>query len=96
MTAPAPRVEVTIVMQAPHEQVFDAWLTPDRMARFLCAGDTRVTQLEADPRVGGSFRVVMADDRGTDDHRGAISRSSGRHGCVSPGHVRRLSKRTLR
>ena len=72
MTEPAaPRVEVTITIRAPRERVFDAWLTPDRLARFLCAGETHVASVETDPRVGGSFRVVMANARGgNSDHRG--------------------------
>lgn len=70
MTAPARRVEVTTTIRAPREQVFDAWLTADRMARFLCAGDTRVASVEVDPCVGGAFHIVMANDRGRYDHRG--------------------------
>lgn len=67
---PTPRVEVTITIRAPRERVFDAWLTADGLARFLCAGDTHVASVETDPRVGGSFRVVMASVRGNSDHRG--------------------------
>jgi len=68
--AATPRVEVTISIRAPQERVFDAWLTPDRLARFLCAGDTHVASVQVDARVGGSFHVVMASDRGRHDHRG--------------------------
>jgi len=69
VTAPA-RVEVTTTIHAPREQVFDAWLTADRMAHFLCAGDTHVASVDVDPRVGGAFRIVMADDKGSYDHQG--------------------------
>ena len=69
MTRPA-RVEVTTTIRAPRERVFDAWLDPERLARFLCAGDSRVARLEVDARVGGSFLVVMASGRGESDHRG--------------------------
>jgi glutathione S-transferase len=68
--AETPRVAVTITIRAPRERVFDAWLTPDRLARFLCAGDSHVASVEVDARVGGSFHVVMASDRGRHDHRG--------------------------
>jgi uncharacterized protein YndB with AHSA1/START domain len=61
---------VTITIRAPRERVFDAWLSPDRLARFLCAGDTHVASVEVDARIGGSFHVVMASDRGRHDHRG--------------------------
>jgi uncharacterized protein YndB with AHSA1/START domain len=64
------RVEVTTIIRAPRETVFDAWLSPERIAVFLCAGDTRVTAVEVEPHVGGSFRVVMTDDRGSYEHRG--------------------------
>lgn len=70
MTAAAPRVEVTTTIRAPRERVFDAWLDPDRLTRFLCAGDTHVAAIKVDPRVGGTFVVVMASERGTFDHRG--------------------------
>jgi uncharacterized protein YndB with AHSA1/START domain len=64
------RVEVTTVIRAPRETVFDAWLTPDRLVHFLCAGDTRVAAIEVDARVGGEFHLVMANERGRYDHRG--------------------------
>ena len=70
MTTPPRRVEVSTTIRAPRERVFDAWLTPDRMARFLCAGDTHVANLEVDARVGGAFRIVMASARGSSDHHG--------------------------
>jgi uncharacterized protein YndB with AHSA1/START domain len=61
---------VTTTIRAWRERVFDAWLDPDRLARFLCAGDTNVARIEVDARVGGAFRVVMAGVRGESDHRG--------------------------
>ncbi|HMF95966.1 MAG TPA: SRPBCC family protein [Vicinamibacterales bacterium] len=66
----SPRVEVAITIRAPRERVFDAWLDPDRLARFLCAGATHVARIEVDAREGGQFHVVMASDRGEYDHRG--------------------------
>src|SRR3954452_20991453 len=68
--ASPPRVEVTTTIRAGRESVFDAWLDPDRLARFLCAGDTNVARIEVDARVGGAFRVVMEGGRGAPDHRG--------------------------
>ena len=65
-----PRVEVSTVIKSPVETVFDAWLTPARLATFLCAGDTHVSAIEVDARVGGEFRVVMTNNRGSYDHRG--------------------------
>jgi uncharacterized protein YndB with AHSA1/START domain len=63
-------VEVSIEIEASPEAVFDAWLSPARMASFLCAGNTRVTELEVEPRVGGRFRLVMSDEQGAYDHHG--------------------------
>ena len=70
MKASGPRVEVSTVIRQPRDVVFDAWVDPERMARFLCAGDTHVAAIDVDARVGGGFRIVMANDRGTYDHHG--------------------------
>ena len=63
------RVEVTTTIKVPRENVFDAWLTADRMARFLCAGDTHVASWRSS-RVCGAFGIVMANAKGSYDHRG--------------------------
>src|SRR5262245_45568656 len=65
-----PRVEVSITIRAARERVFDAWLDPDRLARFLCAGATHVARVAVDAREGGQFHVVMASERGQYDHHG--------------------------
>ncbi len=64
------RVEVTITIGVPRERVFDAWLSPECMARFLAAGDSHAAAVDVDPRVGGAFRIVMASARGSHDHCG--------------------------
>lgn len=64
------KVEVEATIRAPLEKVFDAWLSPDRMTRFLCAFDSHVSEIDVDPRVGGAFRIVMASARGAFEHRG--------------------------
>lgn len=63
-------VTVETTIRAPQEKVFDAWLSPDRMARFLCAFDSHVSEIAVDPRVGGAFRIVMSSARGNFEHRG--------------------------
>jgi uncharacterized protein YndB with AHSA1/START domain len=47
------------VMPAPPEVVYDAWVQAETMAGFLCPppGSAEVT---ADPRLGGSVRIVMS------------------------------------
>ncbi|MGH7635007.1 MAG: SRPBCC family protein, partial [Gemmatimonadaceae bacterium] len=64
------RVEVTMTIGVPRERVFDAWLRPDCMARFLAAGDSHASAVDVDPRVGGAFRIVMGSARGSHDHCG--------------------------
>jgi uncharacterized protein YndB with AHSA1/START domain len=41
------------------ERVFDAWLDPVRLARFMCPTTAKRATAEVDPRVGGRFRIVM-------------------------------------
>ncbi|PSL20618.1 SRPBCC family protein [Shimia abyssi] len=42
------------------ERVFDAWLDPETMRKFLVPGPgMTVPEATSDPRVGGRFRVVM-------------------------------------
>ena len=41
------------------ERVFDAWLDPVRLARFMRPGSTARATAELDPRVGGHFRIIM-------------------------------------
>lgn len=44
--------------------VYDAWLDPATIARFMAGGaDQRVTEARTDPRVGGTFRIVMTSDK---------------------------------
>lgn len=58
-------LEVTQTIKAPPERVFDAWLDPAMLARFMLPGpDMSVPEAEVDARVGGRFRLVMrAGDR---------------------------------
>jgi uncharacterized protein YndB with AHSA1/START domain len=44
------------------EVLFDAWLDAPSLGSWLKPSGTRETRAETDPRVGGSFRIVMVDD----------------------------------
>lgn len=51
-------------LRASPKAVYDAWLDPATIARFMAGGaDQRVTEARTDPRVGGSFRIVMTSDK---------------------------------
>lgn len=50
-------LQIERVLPAPPEDVFAAWTTPDRMARWMSPDGA--AEADADPRVGGAFRVVM-------------------------------------
>jgi uncharacterized protein YndB with AHSA1/START domain len=56
MTEP---VVVRRTIPIPRERVFDAWLDPARLARFMRPGTTGRTTADVDARVGGRFRIVM-------------------------------------
>ena len=47
------------VIPAARERVFDAWLDPARLARFMVPGGEGHAVADVDPRVGGGFRIVM-------------------------------------
>jgi len=44
---------------APRERVFNAWLNAETLRRFFGPKDVTIGELEIDPRVGGSYKVVM-------------------------------------
>jgi uncharacterized protein YndB with AHSA1/START domain len=47
---------------AAESRVYNAWLNPEMMAKFMFGGVGQHTSLvETDPRVGGAYKVVMTD-----------------------------------
>ncbi len=55
---------VSRTINASPKAVFEAWLDPATIARFMAGGaDQRVTEAWTDPRVGGRFRIVMTSDK---------------------------------
>lgn len=54
------KVMVERLVPAPPQQVFEAWLDPKALKRFMCpAPGAGVSRAESDPRVGGKFLIVM-------------------------------------
>ena len=48
------------IIYAPPEAVFDAWLNPEMLMRFMCPGPGMTTpSADTDPHVGGRFDLVM-------------------------------------
>lgn len=54
------KLETSRFIAAPPETVFDAWLSPELLARFMTPGpDMTVPEAKTDAREGGRFLVVM-------------------------------------
>lgn len=68
MTGDAARVvRIERSFDAPAENVFDAWTSPEVMRRWYHAGpDWETPEVEVDLRVGGRVRIVMRKPDGTE------------------------------
>lgn len=55
---------------APRNRVFEAWLDPQSLARWMRPGANATATAEVDPRVGGRFRIVMTHSAGLTEHTG--------------------------
>lgn len=68
-----PTFELTLTrtIPAPRKEVFEAWLSPKALERFMCPAEgMTVPKVEVDARVGGSFLIVMAAGGKEIPHRG--------------------------
>ena len=63
-------VTVRREIAAPAEDLFDAWLDAQSLGSWLRPSGIRETRAETDPRVGGTFRIVMVDDESSIVHTG--------------------------
>ncbi|WP_421704052.1 SRPBCC family protein [Aliiroseovarius sp.] len=65
-------VEITRHIPHPPERVFDAWLDPAMLSRFMIPGaGVTVPEVTNDPTVGGRFRIIMrVPDAGDLPHEG--------------------------
>ena len=64
LTKPAPTsLVVRRTFEAPVDRVFDAWLSPDALRRFL-TGAEKVLDVTVDPRAGGSYSITWDTPNG--------------------------------
>jgi uncharacterized protein YndB with AHSA1/START domain len=73
MAASTTTVRVTRSFAAPAEFVFDAWIDPDKIGKWMFGGNVRdeeVLHLHVDPRVGGSFSFLVRRQGREIDHVG--------------------------
>lgn len=75
VTAPGDReIVMTRSFNAPRQMVFDAWMKPELVARWLGAPDMPMVSCEIDPRVGGAYRFVMRKRDGSELRWGGVYR----------------------
>src|SRR5260221_13957275 len=60
---------ITRSFDAPRDRVFDAWLDPAQIAKWIGPRSVRAETLESNPKLGGLYRIHM---RGTDGSDGPI------------------------
>lgn len=74
MPEPSPEREDMLVIRktipVPREKVFAAWLDPQGMKYWMCPAHILSTEAQLDPRVGGSFRIVMKGKDRDYEHTG--------------------------
>jgi len=68
-----PTVRVTHRYSAAPERVFDAWLSPELLGRWMfgpAVRDEQIVHLELEPRVGGRFSFLVRRQEHEIDHVG--------------------------
>lgn len=68
--APRDRLVVRKIIPASREEVFAAWIDPESIRDWMCPGETVTAEARLDPRVGGSYRIVMKSPTREVDHTG--------------------------
>ena len=57
-------LSVSRVIKATPQRIYDAWLDPAMMTRFMFPRpDMHIRDAASDPKVGGRFRVLMVGDK---------------------------------
>lgn len=57
-------VQVSRVLKATPQDVFQAWTDPRQLQQWLCPDPGAVREVTCDPVVGGRYRLVMVFDHG--------------------------------
>lgn len=65
-----PKITVRREIAASAQELFDAWLDPVSLAVWMRPGGTPRTAANVDPRVGGTFEIVMHTASGPIPHTG--------------------------
>ena len=63
-------VVVRRTIAASAEDLFDAWLDPEAMVQWMRPNKVRRTEVRVEPRVGGSYEILMLIDSGNVLHTG--------------------------
>jgi uncharacterized protein YndB with AHSA1/START domain len=69
-----PVLTITRVFEAPREKVFDAWLDPVQLAKWMGPGNVRAEIDLVDAKVGGRYRIVMHPEPGMTPVVGGVYR----------------------
>jgi uncharacterized protein YndB with AHSA1/START domain len=60
--------------KAPPAKVFAAWVDPAKIKSWMGPGEIKIVDAEADPRVGGRYRVQMRSPGGEEHDVGGVYR----------------------
>ena len=69
-TTSLPKVTVRREIEAPADELFDAWLDPASLAEWMRPGDISRSAARVDPKIGGAFEIVMHNAGGSLVHCG--------------------------
>jgi uncharacterized protein YndB with AHSA1/START domain len=71
-TAVKPSLTIKRRLQAPPAKVFAAWTDPEKIKRWMGPGEIVTQRAEADPRVGGHYRIEMRSPNGEGHNVGGV------------------------
>jgi len=88
--ADAGAVRVEREIAAAPEDVFAAWIDPTSMQIWMAPDPMTVGEVTTDPRVGGSYKIVMVDESGAVEHHGTYEELDPPHSLVFTWHADHL------